>query len=138
MAVVAMFGCYRLWRIIVGASAADAAEEAASQAEAISVMGLSVPGAALWAGGVFIVLSCLIAVLTLGIATPFNGLNKAIHGFNDLLIDTQTELAKVVWPTSQKLVRATTAVITTVVILGVFLYVVDEAIKAIVTVLIPN
>jgi preprotein translocase SecE subunit len=125
MAIVAMFGCYRLFVVITG-----------RDAEAVEVLGMSVPPAAFWAAGVFIVLAAIIAVLTLGLSTPMEGVNKAIHGFNDLLIDTQTELAKVVWPTGQKLVRSTIAVITTVVILGVFLYVVDEAVKALVQVLI--
>jgi preprotein translocase SecE subunit len=136
MALVAMFGCYRLFHVITASGAG--AETAAQEVETVNVIGLSVPVAAFWGGGVFIVLAGIIAVLTLGVETPSGGINKVTHAFNDLLIDTQTELAKVVWPTWNKLVRATGAVITTVVILGVFLWFVDTVMKSVLPVLIQG
>jgi preprotein translocase SecE subunit len=46
-------------------------------------------------------------------------------GWNDLLIDTQTEMKKVSWPKRDELIGSSVVVIVCVLVLGVYLYVVD-------------
>ncbi len=46
--------------------------------------------------------------------------------FADFLIATEAEMNKVSWTTKDDLVRATTVVLTTVVLMAVFLFVVDR------------
>jgi preprotein translocase subunit SecE len=48
-----------------------------------------------------------------------------MKSWNDLLIETQTEMKKVSWPKRDELVGSSVVVIACVVILGIYLYVVD-------------
>jgi preprotein translocase SecE subunit len=50
--------------------------------------------------------------------------------WNDLLIDTQTEMRKVSWPKRSELIGSSMIVILTVVVMGLFLYVVDFLLTA--------
>ncbi len=79
------------------------------------------PYAALVPGGVFIVLGALVWVVTYGPQTGIKGLDSLTRKWIDLLIDTEGELRKVSWPTRDDLVNSTTAVLVSLVLLGMFL-----------------
>ena len=67
-----------------------------------------------WAGAVFAAL----ALVTLYIAF--------FHGkLGDVLIDTESEMRKVVWPTREEVTGSTTVVIAMTLILGVTIFVMD-------------
>lgn len=91
----------------------------------VSVIGLRVPLTALWAALLFIGEALIACYFLVGpdVGGPF--LRKQARKFIDLLIDTQTELQKVVWPTRDDLVSSTVVVIATLVLLGVFIFCVD-------------
>jgi len=92
---------------------------------AFKVLGMPVPQAALWAGGLFIVLATVVFLVTFGLETGLRGLDSKTKRFIDLLIDTESELAKVSWPSSQELTSSTTAVLISIILLGAFLFCVD-------------
>jgi preprotein translocase subunit SecE len=87
--------------------------------------GLEVPPAALWAAGLFLMLAFVAFVFTFGLATGIAGVDGKVRALIDLLIDTQAELGKVSWPNREQLTRSTTAVLVSVVLIGLFLLVVD-------------
>ncbi len=68
----------------------------------------------IWAGLIFATFAC---------ATLFLAFFHAKIG--ETLIDTESEMRKVVWPSRPEVTGATTVVIATVFILGVAIYVVD-------------
>jgi len=92
---------------------------------AFKVLGMPVPQAALWAGGLFIVLATVVFLVTFGLQTGLQGLDSKTTRFIDLLIDTESELAKVSWPSSEELTSSTTAVLISIILLGAFLFCVD-------------
>jgi len=111
--LVALFGSVRLFQLT------------RVEKIAFKVLGMGVPEAALWAGGVFIVLGAVIFLITFGPQTGLRGLDSKTKRLIDLLIDTEAELAKVSWPSSQELTSSTTAVLVSIILLGAFLFCVD-------------
>ncbi len=95
-------------------------------AQAISLGGMAVPPAALWAAGLFIVLAAVALIFTYGVTTGVAGLDRLSTGLIDTLIDTEAELAKVAWPDRDELTRSTVAVLVAVFALGMGLYAVDQ------------
>ncbi|MHC4778401.1 MAG: preprotein translocase subunit SecE [Planctomycetota bacterium] len=69
--------------------------------------------------GVLIALG-LFVVVALGLLYTWN-----IKKWNDLLIETQTEMKKVSWPKRDELIGSSVVVIVCVVVLGLYLYVID-------------
>ncbi|MGD2173916.1 MAG: preprotein translocase subunit SecE [Candidatus Brocadiaceae bacterium] len=112
--LLALFACVRLFQI------ARPRLEGAQK-----VLGMVVPYAAILAAGVFLVVGVGIFLLTVGPETGIGWLDKRTHSVVDLLVETQAELAKVSWPGSEELTRSTTAVLVSIVLLGVFLFVWD-------------
>ena len=76
------------------------------------------------------VLVALIALLAFGISTGYRFIDSKTHAFIDLLIETEGELQKVSWPTKDDLVNSTSVVLVSVVVIGVFLWVVDVLLSA--------
>ncbi|GEM_PF-2757858 len=68
----------------------------------------------------------LFVVLALALLATWN-----LRGWNDLLIDTQTEMKKVSWPKRDELIGSSVVVIVTVVVLGAYLYLVDFLLTAV-------
>ncbi|MHC4479751.1 MAG: preprotein translocase subunit SecE [Planctomycetota bacterium] len=95
------------------------------QEPALKLLGLPLPTAALWAAGLFAVLAGLTFLVTFGLGTGLKGLDSKTHALIDMLIDTESELAKVSWPGPEELTRSTTAVLVSVLLLGAFLFCVD-------------
>ena len=89
------------------------------------LLGLGVPHSAVWAAVLFVGLAFLAFLFSYGLQTGLAGLDKRTHVLIDLLIDTQSELAKVAWPGSEELTRSTAAVLISILLLGVFLLGVD-------------
>ncbi len=108
--VVFLFGSYRLFALLAPGDTGN-----------FLVLGIKVPYAALVPGGVFIVLGALVWVVTYGPQTGIKGLDSVTRKWIDLLIDTEGELRKVSWPTRDDLVNSTTAVLVSLVLLGMFL-----------------
>jgi len=91
-----------------------------------SLLGMKVPFAALWAAGLFVVLGAFVFLFTFGVATGLEALDSKTRASVDLLIDTEGELAKVSWPGRDDLLRATSAVLVLILVLGAFLFGVDN------------
>jgi len=108
--LVFLFGSYRLYSLL-----------ATGPGRTFVVLGLKVPYAALVPGGVFVVLGALTWMVSFGPQTGIRGLDGLTRKWIDLLIDTESELRKVSWPTRDDLVNSTTAVLVSIVLLGVFL-----------------
>jgi len=79
----------------------------------------------LWAAALFLVISALIAVFTLGLHVGLGALDARTRAAVDLLIDTQNELQKVSWPGPEELRRSTIVVLVCIAVLGGYLVVVD-------------
>ena len=91
----------------------------------ITVLGVKVPYATLWAAGLFVVLGVFSFLFTFAVPTGLAALDDKTRASVDLLIDTEGELAKVSWPGRDDLLKATSAVLVLIIVVGVFLYVVD-------------
>jgi len=116
MLLLALLSCVQLYNM--------SRSEAAGQA--FTLLGMPVPYAAIWSGAAFVVLGLAIFLFTFGLQTGVQWLDGKTHGLIDLLIDTEAELAKVSWPNSDELTVSTTAVLISIVVLGVFLLGVDS------------
>ncbi len=116
MLMAALFGSWRLYNII------SAGGEAARK---VALLGMKVPPAALYAGGAFVAIGVVVFLLTFGLETGIKAIDGKTHALIDLLVDTEGELAKVSWPDSDELSVSTTAVLVSVVLLGVFLLCAD-------------
>jgi len=92
---------------------------------AIQLLGMDVPHSAVWAAVLFVGLAFVAFLFTYGLETGLKSLDKKTHALIDLLVDTQSELSKVSWPGSEELIRSTTAVLISILLLGVFLLCVD-------------
>ena len=92
------------------------------------VSGMPIHSSVLWAGGVFIVLGGLTTLFTVGLRTGVESLDELTGSFIDLLIETQTELQKVSWPNKEQLTNSTTVVLVCMILLGAFLFVVDQVV----------
>lgn len=99
------------------------------------VMGLPVETSLLWAGGLFIVLGGMTLLFTVGVRTGVESLDTLTGSFIDLLIETQTELQKVSWPNKEQLTNSTTVVLVCVILLGSFLFAVDQVVAWVMTAL---
>ena len=86
------------------------------------LLGVTVPHAALWSAGLFIVLAVVVFLCVFGAQTHIKGLDGKTHALIDLLIDTESELTKVSWPSSEQLTTSTTAVLVCIVLLGTFIF----------------
>jgi len=84
-----------------------------------------IPVAFLWAAALFAGVAVLTSIFTFGLQTGWEGLDSKSRALVDLLVDTQTELVKVSWPTREELRSSTTVVLVCILILSVFLYAVD-------------
>jgi preprotein translocase subunit SecE len=116
--LVALFASVRLFYAI-------SPETAEGAARTFKILGMTVPHSALWAAGMFLMLAFVAFVFTFGLRTGLAGIDSKVRGLIDLLIDTQAELGKVSWPNRDQLTRSTTAVLVSIVLIGVFLLVVD-------------
>lgn len=119
MTLIALFGSVRLFQIVQARSAGDAG---------FPLLGMDVPYAAIWGGALFIVLGTVIFLFTFGVDTGLKALDRKSHGLIDLLIDTESELAKVSWPTSDVLTRSTAAVLVLIILLGAFIFGIDQVV----------
>ncbi len=119
MTLVALFGSVRLFQIVQARSAGGAA---------FKLLGMDVPQAAIWGGALFIVLGTVIFLFTFGVDTGLKALDRKSHGLIDLLIDTESELAKVSWPTSDVLTRSTAAVLVVIILVGAFIFGIDQVV----------
>jgi len=113
--MLGMFGC---WRMHVSISATTGNR-------VFDLMGMKMPVAACWAGGIFIVLALLCAVLFAGVEIKLGPLSRVSHNLIDHLIDTQAELGKVAWPGKDQIVNSTIAVLISVTLLAAFLFGLD-------------
>ncbi|MFO8007503.1 MAG: preprotein translocase subunit SecE [Candidatus Brocadiia bacterium] len=96
--------------------------------ETLALLGMDIPVAATWAGVLFVVAGGLIFLLTMGPQTGLKAIDEKTHSLVDLLIETESELGKVSWPGSEELSRSTTAVLVSIVVLGGFLFVIDQVV----------
>jgi preprotein translocase SecE subunit len=112
--LLSLFGSWRLFELLKDGSGSPT-----------KILGMNVPASALWAGGAFVLLVLLICLVAFGIRTGVAALDGKVRAFVDLLIDTQTELAKVSWPGKTDLTRSTAAVLISIVVLAAFLFGVD-------------
>lgn len=71
-------------------------------------------------------LGCAIFFLAL-----FSYLSFKHQKLSDFLIDTESEMRKVSWPTSAEVIKSSTAVIVIVVLIGIFLYLCDILLNAV-------
>ncbi len=90
---------------------------------------VGIPVAFLWASAFFVVSMAVVSVFTFGLQTGVRGLDSKSRALVDLLVDTQTELQKVSWPTREELRSSTTVVLVCIFILGAFLYFVDVVVS---------
>ncbi len=93
-----------------------------------SIIGLPVPYSYAWAGGFFVLCGALVALFTLGLRTGIEAIDGKTAGFVDLLTETETELKKVSWPSKEELRSSTAVVLACMVVLGVFLFAVDQVV----------
>ena len=114
MLLLALFASVRVFQL------SHATDEAA-----VKLLGMDVPHSALWAALLFVGLAFVAFLFTYGMETGLKSLDKKTHALIDLLVDTQSELSKVSWPGSEELTRSTTAVLVSILLLGVFLLCVD-------------
>ena len=109
--VLALFASVRLFELLGGRDQ--------------SPMAVGIPVAYFWALALFVVLAAVVSVFTFGLHTGVRGLDSTSMALVDLLIDTQTELQKVSWPTREELRTSTTVVLICLAVLSVLLYAVD-------------
>jgi preprotein translocase SecE subunit len=109
--VLALFASVRLFELLGGSDQ--------------SPMAVGIPVAYFWALALFVVLAAVVSVFTFGLHTGVRGLDSTSMALVDLLIDTQTELQKVSWPTREELRSSTTVVLICMAVLSVLLYAVD-------------
>jgi len=91
---------------------------------AFKALSLDVSYSTIWASALFVLAGGLVFLFTFGVTSGIKGIDAATHGLIDLLIDTESELNKVSWPSQADLTRSTTAVLVCMVMLGVFLFLV--------------
>jgi len=116
MLLLVLFASLRLYILI----------QAGAETGSFKVIGMTVPYSAVWAAGLFVVLGAFVFLFTFGLATGLKVLDENTHRFVDLLVDTESELAKVAWPGRDELGRSTGAVLVLILVLGAFLYIVDQ------------
>ena len=92
---------------------------------AFKALGMPVQYSALWGAALFVVAGLVVFLLAYGPSTGIKGIDGRVHKLIDLLVETESELTKVAWPGSEELSRSTTAVLVSILLLGVFLFVVD-------------
>ena len=114
MLVLALLASVRLFELIGGEGAPAVA---------------GVPAAYLWAALLFMVIAVVVCVFTFGVQTGVRGLDAKSRSFVDLLVDTQSELQKVSWPSREELRSSTVVVLVFILILGAFIYMVDLVIS---------
>ncbi len=114
-AAVLLLSLFASWRLYQGTRTAAV----------FKVLGMDIPQAALWAAGLFVALGALVFLFTFGLKTGLKGLDARTHRLIDLLIDTESELAKVSWPGREELTASTTAVLVSIVVLGALLFCID-------------
>jgi len=112
--LMCLFGSFRLYIML-----------AVSHSGKLTVLGMDVPYAALVAGGLFVLTGATVWLATSGPRTGLKSVDTATQKWIDLLIDTEGELKKVSWPTREDLIRSTTAVLVSIVLLAVFLVCTD-------------
>jgi len=98
--------------------------------EKFKAVEIPVPYDAVWAGILFVALAAVIAIFVFGVQTGLRRLDAASSSLVDLLVDTQGELQKVSWPSREELSRSTVIVLSCVLLLGGFLWVVDIVISS--------
>lgn len=91
----------------------------------VPLLSMKVPVAALWAAGLFVILGAVTFFFTFGVGTGWQALDSKTRASVDVLIDTEAELSKVSWPGRSDLLRATSAVLVLIFVLGLFLLGVD-------------
>ena len=96
-------------------------------------LGLEVSYGIIWAGVLFLAITGLVVLFTFGFETRVKGVDNRTHQFIDLLVDTQGELLKVSWPTKDELSKSTVVVILCIVIIGLFLFIVDQIVVFVMT-----
>ena len=112
VAALALFAAWRVTRFVGTGST-------------FPLIGLNVPYGVLWGAGVFAVIGCLAVLFLCAYRTGRESIDSRTSSFTDLLIDTEGELQKVVWPSSDELRRYTIVVIACILVVGGFIYSVD-------------
>jgi preprotein translocase SecE subunit len=113
--LVALFASWRLYFNLIAFGVENYFE----------LLGMKLRVAALWSGLLFIVLGAVTFLFTFAVGTGWQALDSKTRASVDLLIDTEGELSKVSWPGRDELLRATSAVLILIVIVGGFLLGVD-------------
>jgi len=100
-------------------------EAIAADERGFQVLGLTVPTAVIWCGGLFVVVALIIGVLAGGLRTGIGWLDSKTQAFVDLMISMQAEMQKVAWPSKDELTRSTYVVLACILIMGLFLFFTD-------------
>lgn len=82
---------------------------------------------------VFGILAGSAAMLTTGAPIGVKKLDRLTKASTDFLIETETELRKVSWPSREELTGSTFVVIFVTVVLGVYIVIIDKVVSAIMT-----
>lgn len=114
--LVALFASWRLYYNLIGFGVESYC----------TLLRMKLPVAALWSAGLFVVLGAFTFLFTFGVGTGWQALDGKTRASVDLLIDSEAELAKVSWPGRDDLLRATSAVLVLILVLGAFLFMVDR------------
>ncbi len=93
-----------------------------------ALLGMQQARAVIWSGGLFVVAGGLVFLMTMAPHTGIKAVDEKTRRLVDLLIETESELGKVSWPGSDELTRSTTAVLVSIVVLGAFLFVIDQVV----------
>jgi preprotein translocase subunit SecE len=96
----------------------------------LPVLGLNVPMSALWACALFLFETVVVVYFLAGPDIGGAYLRKKARRFVDLLVDTQLELEKVVWPSREDLRNSTVIVLIAIVLMGAFIVCVDWVVSA--------
>jgi preprotein translocase subunit SecE len=113
LVALALFASFRIFQMTRGG-------------ETFSFIGLPVPYSIGWAAAFFVVSGSIVALVTLGLRTGIEGIDSKTASFVELLSETETELQKVAWPSRDELTSSTAVVLVSMVVLGLFLFCVDQ------------
>jgi preprotein translocase SecE subunit len=123
----AVFACWRLYVYTITVVSEGSANPA------FTFVGLPVSYAVLVSVGAFVLLAAVTFLFTFGPTTGARWLDSKTHGLIDLLVDTESELSKVSWPTREDLTSSTAAVLVLIAFLSAFLFGVDLMIGKLLT-----
>lgn len=97
------------------------------------ILGIQLTWALVAAVVVFALLSGSVALFTTGAPIGLQKLDRSSRASVDFLVETETELKKVSWPSREELTGSTFVVIFVTVVLGVYIVLVDKIVSAAMT-----